>query len=178
MSRARTLVKLLALGSLVAWAATLHHGHIQSFVLRVYDALKPRLPKRLQRHQWRARPSLLQVYFESPAVHYEVWVQRKTRSLEVGLHFEGEREANYRWAGALAPRAMEIQAQLGPGVELEEWTQKWTRLHETLPVPGNASTPVNRDLTDDLVAQVAERLARFIEVMEPILAEERPGVEG
>ncbi len=143
---------------------------IRDFLLLVYDALPEKLPEALRQHQWRLRWSLLQVYFESPAVHYEVWVQRKAGRIEVGLHFEAEQEENYRWAQALAPRALEIQAQLGPGVELEEWTRSWTRLHESRPLAG--------DLTDELAEEVAGRLARFMEVLEPILDQERAAVAG
>lgn len=141
---------------------------IRDFLSIVHDALSRRLPQPLRDHQWRVRFTLLQVYFQSPAVHYEVWVQRKNGRIEIGLHFEGEREENYRWASALGGRALEIQAQLGPRVELEEWTQSWTRLHETWPLSG--------DLTEELAAEAAGRLARFIEVLEPILAEERAEV--
>ena len=70
-------------------------------------------------------------------------------------------------AAVIAPRALEIQAQLGPDVELEEWTKSWVRLHETQALVG--------DLTEERALAVAERLARFIEVLEPILAEERAG---
>jgi hypothetical protein len=148
-----------------------HDGHavrIRDFLLAVYDALGARLPKPLRKHEWRVRWSLLQVYFESPNVHYEVWVQKQKKRIELGLHFEGEQEENYRWAAALGPRALEIQAQLGPSVELEEWTQAWTRLHETITFEGN--------LTESLAAEIAGRLAQFIEVLEPIRAEERAAV--
>ncbi len=138
---------------------------IRDFLLLVYDRLTKRLPAPLRDHQRRVRWSLLNVYFHQPSVHYEVWVQKKTARIEVGLHFEGERDDNHRWAAALAGRALEIQAQLGPTVELEEWTSSWTRLHETLPLAGK--------LDEALAGEVAERLARFIEVLEPILAEER-----
>lgn len=141
---------------------------IRDFLLLVYDGFSPRLPRPLREHQWRVRWSLLQVYFQRPTVHYEVWVQRKARRIEIGLHFEGDREESYRWAEALAPRALEIQAQLGPAVELEEWTSSWTRLHET--------KHIGADLTEDLADEVAGRLARFVEVLEPILAEERAAV--
>lgn len=138
---------------------------IRDFLLLVYDRLSTRLPAPLRDHQWRVRWSLLHVYFHEPAVHYEVWVQKKTARIELGLHFEGERDDNYRWAAVLAGRALEIQAKLGPTVELEEWTSSWTRLHETLPLAGT--------LNEALADEVAARLARFIEVLEPILAEER-----
>lgn len=138
---------------------------IHDFLIAAYDSLQRRLPKRYREHQWRVRFSLLQLYFESPAVHYEVWVQRKAGLIEIGLHFEGEPEENYRWAAALASRALEVQSQLGPSVELEEWTRSWTRLHETRTLAGA--------LTGELADEIAGRLAQFIEVLEPIVAEER-----
>ena len=141
---------------------------IKGFLHLVYDGLRGQLPVTLGEHDWRVRWSLLQVYFEKPAVHYEVWVQRKARRIELGLHFECEREESYRWAEVLAPRAIEIQAQLGQNVELEEWTKSWTRLHETL--------HLEADLDDTLAAHVAQRLARYIEVLEPILEEERAAI--
>ena len=143
---------------------------IQDFLNLVYDGLPGQLSAELRKHDWRVRWSLLQVYFEKPAVHYEVWVQRKARRIELGLHFECEREESYRWAEVLAPRAIEIQAQLGQNVELEEWTKSWTRLHETL--------HLDADLNEALAADVAQRLARYIEVLEPILQEERATITG
>lgn len=138
---------------------------IRDFLSRVYDALPDLLPASYRDHHWRLRWSTLQVYFDKPSVHYEVWVQKSAGRIEVGLHFEGERDESYAWAEALAPRAIEIQAQLGASVELEEWTASWTRLHETVAIEGK--------LTEELAGEVARRLARYVEVLEPILAEER-----
>ncbi len=143
---------------------------ITDFLTQVYDRIPDELPEPLRNHQWRVRWSMLQIYFEGPAIHYELWVQRKKRRMEIGLHFECEREESYRWAEVLASRAIEIQAHLGPDVELEEWTEKWTRLHETLPLEG--------DLTDELAADLARRFARYIQVLEPLLAEERASIAG
>lgn len=143
---------------------------IKDFLLLVHDALKPKLPTSLQDYEWRQRWSLLQVYYEKPTLHYEVWVQRKKGLIEIGLHFEGEQEESYRWAEALAPRAMEIQSQLGPEVELEEWTPSWTRLHEVRRFDG--------ELSESLAGEIVQRLAQFIQVMEPILAEEREAGAG
>ncbi len=170
-------MKLAALSALVGATALRHHGHVIIFLDGVQAALSRRLPKRLRGQSQRPRASVLQIFFETSHVHYEVSVQRKTRSLEIGLHFEGDREESQRWAQALAPRALEIQAQLGPNVELETWTRNWIRLHETRPVGGEEWRP-KRDLTEELTEEVVERLARFIEVMEPILAEDRAGVVG
>ena len=140
---------------------------IRDILAAVYDAFSRDVPKAYRKHQWRMRFSFLQVYFASPAIHYEVWVQKKTGRIEIGLHFEGERDENYRWAATLAGRAVEIQGRLGPTVELEEWTQTWTRLHETRAIGGA--------LTQELAEATAARLAQFIDVLEPVLAEERAG---
>jgi hypothetical protein len=139
------------------------------FLLRVRELAEARLPADAPRFQGRLRLSLIQLYQDDPRVHYEVWIQRKTGRIEVGLHFEGEKETNRRWAEALGGRVLELRAQLGSGVELEEWTSSWVRLHQTVPL---------RKLDDGLAEEVAELLALLIRVMEPILAEEAASVSG
>jgi hypothetical protein len=104
----------------------------------------------------------LQAHYGNPRVHYEVWLVRKTGRIEVGLHFEDERERNLRLALALAAHADVLRAAIGPEVELEEWTASWTRLHETLPLG---------PLTDELCDEVAARLAAIVAATQPLLAE-------
>jgi hypothetical protein len=143
-----------------------HHARVKvrDFLEAVHAALLERLPKRYRTHQSRIRFGYLQVYFGTPAIHYEAWVQRRASRIELGLHFEGEREVNYRWAQLLGERALELQAALGTETELEEWTEQWTRLHETRRFTG--------PLTQELADGTAARMARYIEVMEPVLKEE------
>ena len=169
--------KALALITGIVAMALLHHGHVQAFIADVYESLRRRLPKPLRKREVLLQPSLFQVHFDDPAVHYEVCVQRKTRSIEIGLHFEGAREDNQRWADVLAGRAAEVQAKLGPGAELEEWTRAWTRLHESHPVAGAEWRP-KVSLTPELVEETAERIARYIEVLEPILRKEKGAKRG
>src|SRR4030042_859375 len=110
---------------------------IRDFLMLVQERLEPLLPPSAcggRSFQARVRFTLLQVYFEHPSLHYEVWPQRKTGRIEIGLHFEGEPETNYRWAAVLAERMPEVLAALGPAMELEEWTPAWTRLHQTPPL--------------------------------------------
>jgi len=140
----------------------------RDFLHAVYDALTRDPPSALEGHEWRIRWSLLQIFFADPKVHYEVWVQKKHRRIELGLHFECEHEESYRWAAALASRADEIMAQLGPDAELEEWTESWTRLHEV--------RTFEKDLTEELARETAERLARYIAVLQPVVEEERAPV--
>jgi hypothetical protein len=63
---------------------------------------------------------------------------------------------------------MEVQAKLGPSIELEEWTRTWTRLHETVSFEGM--------LTESLAETVSTRLAELISVLEPVMREERAAV--
>ncbi|MEX2159525.1 MAG: hypothetical protein WEB04_09010 [Dehalococcoidia bacterium] len=164
----RLVTKLCTLAGALASIALLHHGHVQAFIADVYASLRRKLPASLRKHKAVLKPSLAQVYFDDPSVHYEVWVQRKTRSIEIGLHFEGEREANARWAELLSERAPEIARALGPSAELETWTRSWTRLHESRPIEGDEWRPKYL-LTPELVEEAAARLARYIEVLEPIV---------
>jgi hypothetical protein len=138
---------------------------VRDFLLLVQERLEPLLSPELQSFQARVRFAFLQVYFDHPSLHYEVWPQKKTGRIEIGLHFEGEGETNYRWAAVLAERMPEVQAALGPSMELEEWTPTWTRLHQTLPLGPLAEAEAD---------EAAQRLAALIQNMEPILEECRP----
>lgn len=109
----------------------------------------------------------LWLHYHHPKVHYEVWLARKTGRIEIGLHFEGPRDFSYRWAELVAPYMPEIQARLGPQVELEEWTASWARVHQTLPYD-----PLSEALADE----VARRLAETIIVLQPIVDRERENV--
>ena len=125
------------------------------------------LPPELRTFTARIRFVWLQLHYWTPKVHYEVWLTRKTGRIEIGLHFEGEREFSYRWAEVIAPHMLEVQARLGPQVELEEWTSSWTRIHQTLPYD---------PLSESLAEEVARRLAEKISVLQPIVERERASV--
>lgn len=135
---------------------------IRDFLALVHQGVAAQFGPSLGGLDWRQRFGYLQYYRGSPAVHYEVWVQRKTERLEIGLHFEGQRDANYAAAAALAGRAPDVQARIGPAYELEEWTPQWTRLHRAFPAPA---------LTAELAADAAGRAVALITGMEPLLDE-------
>ncbi|MCH7999510.1 MAG: hypothetical protein IIA91_08535 [Chloroflexi bacterium] len=67
----------------------------------------------------------------------------------------------------MAARMPEVQARLGPEVELEEWTQSWTRIHQTVPYD---------PLSEPLAEEVARRLAETITVLQPMVEAERANV--
>jgi hypothetical protein len=133
---------------------------IRDFLAMVHEGVVGGLGRDFAGFDWRQRFGYVQYYRSSPAVHYEIWVQRKTARLEIGLHFEGARDDNYAAAEALALRAPDVQASVGPEYELEEWTAQWTRLHRSFPAPS---------LTPELAADAAGRAVSLIRGMEPIL---------
>ena len=133
----------------------------------ILERITELLPHRLRDFKANIRFVWLQIHYWSPKIHYEVWLTRKTGRIEIGLHFEGERAFSYRWAELMAARMPEVQARLGPHVELEEWTPSWTRIHQTIPYD---------PLSEPLAKEVARRLADTIAVLQPIVEQERANV--
>ncbi len=130
----------------------------------VREALPSLLPAAWRAFQWRQLPGLLQVYYWYPAVHYELWLQQRRGLVEVGLHFEGEREHNHRWAQALSENMALVQASLSRPADLEEWTGWWTRLHYLLPW---------EPLGQEVALRWARELASFIVALQPLMEEWR-----
>jgi hypothetical protein len=133
---------------------------IRDFLVLVHEGVAARLGPELDGFDTRRRFGYLQYFRGSPAIHYEVWAQRKTARVEIGLHFEGERDRNYEAAELLALRAPDVQAAIGPEYELEEWTQVWTRLHRSFDAPS---------LTPELADEAAGRVVTLMRGLEPII---------
>ncbi|MEO8456795.1 MAG: hypothetical protein ABI559_03180 [Chloroflexota bacterium] len=141
---------------------------VADFMQRLHDSTLELLPAKLRKScTARVRFVWFQVHFHTPKVHYEVWLTRKTDRIEIGLHFEGPQEFSYAWAAAFAEHMAEVQAECGPTLELEEWTQSWARIHETIPY----DPP-----TEALADEIASRLAKLITVCQPIIEAERAGI--
>lgn len=109
--------------------------------------------------------SLVKLHYQQPTVHYEVWLRRRLKQVELGLHFEGGRDSNHRSIELLSQRSEDIRASLGPGVEVGPWDRGWTRAHETLPW---------EPLGDDFLIEVSLKLSGLIRTLEPLLTLETP----
>jgi hypothetical protein len=144
----------------------LHHGHIVMFLTDVRARLRG--AKEIDGGRVRQEPSKLEVSFADPDTHYIVAIHRKTRSLEVGLHFEGSAVDNERRLQAIADRAGTVRARLGANVELERWGRTWTRVHDSTLLSGDDWSP-KRDLTPSLAHATARRLLRFVRVLQPMV---------
>lgn len=138
------------------------------FMRALPDAARPRLPKKLQTFQTHIRPWLVQFYYTQALLHYEVVTHGERRGvLEIGLHFESRKpDENARLLDGFMQHLFEIKAELGDQIEAERWDKGWTKVYETLPL---------ETMTEDYLNRVAERLARMIVVLQPLLEQlQRP----
>jgi hypothetical protein len=133
---------------------------VNEFLRLVARDTQTRLPPRWRGFHTRTRFTLVQVYYAKRTLHYEVWVRGKERLIEIGLHFESDRETNTALLEYFSARAFEIKEALGEAVEVEQWTASWTRVHQLMPY----------EKLDEATAQVtAQRLAQMIEILQPML---------
>ncbi len=110
--------------------------------------------------------SIVKISYQDPKLHYEVWVREQERLIEIGLHFEAAKEFNDALLVYFQARSVEIHAELGPCIEIERWTNSWSRVHEVVPY---ASLDV------PLVELLAAKLAKMITVLQPMLDEYNEG---
>ncbi len=125
------------------------------------DAIRPKLVKRLRNFETAGRAWLVQLYYDDPRIHYEVWNLGGRRGrLEIGLHCESRDVGlNARLLEGLSAHLFEIKAQLGASFEAEPWDKGWTKLYETIPL---------EPFDTDYVERVAARMAQVMDVLEPI----------
>ena len=134
------------------------------FLETLPDLLRPQLPPELAGFQVHPRvTSLTKFYYGRATVHYEVAVQKRRQTVEVGLHFEGDPESNFRHLELLQSLSKDIRSTLGTDVEIEEWVRGWTRAYELLPL---------EPLTDDYLVEVSFKMSGMIRVLEPLLRSE------
>ena len=130
------------------------------FMERIPLALRPKLPPPLRDFRWQARSYLVQIYYDQPTIHFEVWSIRRLGRLEMGLHFEGkDRAFNERMLLFFERYIIEIKAQVGKSVELERWDRGWTRIFESIPLPRFNETSL---------VSVSTRLAKMISLLQPL----------
>lgn len=135
----------------------------KEFLAEVVELLRMQLPAPLRGvNVLGPVGSLIKVHYGNPKVHYEVWVRRRHRSIEVGLHFEGEADLNRRYLAELRGRYAQTVASLGPEVQPEEWVRSWTRVHQAIPFS---------DLDEDTLMVVSGRLSQMIARLEPVVRE-------
>jgi hypothetical protein len=122
--------------------------------------VKARLPAPMRGiNTGRGRGRLMKLHYDRPEFHYEAWHHTGDGRLEIGLHFEGSREANQAAFEFFRGRMIEIKAHL-PYAELEPWDRGWSRLYETLPAT---------QLDDRALDAAVERMVDYIVALQPLL---------
>ncbi len=135
---------------------------IQQFQVSLVEKTRKQLPRSLKNLEPRSFFTIVKLFYKNPKLHYEVWVRGKEHLVEVGLHLEADKETNDALLAYFNSRAIEIHAELGARIEIEQWTNSWSRVHEVVPY-----TTLNAELVD----QLAEKLAQMISVLQPMLEE-------
>jgi len=132
------------------------------FMRALPNAVRAKLPKPLQAFKNNLRPWLAQFYYANALLHYEVVTHGERRGiLEIGLHFESRNpDENARLLNGFMQHLFEIKAELGDQVEAEMWDKGWTKVYETIPL---------ETMNEAYLDRVADRLARMIGVLQPIL---------
>jgi hypothetical protein len=134
-----------------------------AFLSGVLDSVGARLPDELRTMHRRQQGSLIKLYADDPAIHYELWLHRNRARGELGLHFETrDSDRNRRLLEYVAEDLLFLKEVLGNGLEAEPWDKGWTRLYTSLPLQ-------RLDLAEQ--SRFAEALSTFIETLEPIRRE-------
>ena len=133
----------------------------REFLAGVRELVRMQLPANLRDpHIVDSRAPLVKLYYVDPKIHYEVWVRKRDKFIEVGLHFEGLSESNGRYFDELTSRYPQVIGALGPQVEAERWTGSWTRVHQVVPFD---------ILDEDILMVVSGCLAQMIIRLEPVV---------
>jgi hypothetical protein len=132
----------------------------REFLEHIPELLRSQLPPELRDFRVLGpMANLTKFHYGDPRIHYEVWIQRRIGMVEIGLHFEGDAAANRKHLEEVCQR-IDLRAAVGPEVEAEQWTESWTRIHESLPL---------EPLEEDYIFEVAWRTARLMKALEPIV---------
>lgn len=135
----------------------------REFFAEVTEAVKEKLPPEMQGFKSRYTMNLLKIHYgENYRVHFETWINTETGFVELGLHFEDGPESTTRLLEHFDRYIVEVKHELGTHCELERWTKSWGHLYETHPI---------QPLTSSFANEMAGRMAKMIEVLQPILDE-------
>lgn len=136
----------------------------RALLSKVVGGLRPLVPPELRGYRSSTGFGLIKLHYGNPKLHYEANHQARSRTIEIGLHFEADRFTNARLLGAFRVHQKKIERAL-PTARLEEWDKGWTRIWEPIGY---------EELDAKLQRDVADRLARYVNVLEPILRAELP----
>ncbi len=106
----------------------------------------------------------VKLWFGNKDLHYECGVFMQRKVVELGLHFESDPMTNRMLLGAFKTRSKAIARKL-PTARIEAWDRGWTRIWEPIALAR---------FDDAYCALVTKRIARYVEVLEPMLEDDLP----
>jgi hypothetical protein len=130
---------------------------------RVRPLMRDRLTEDLSDFNWEAS-FLAKLWFGNHDLHYEITPRERARTIEIGLHFEADPLTNARLLAAFVAHANAVRRALA-NARMEQWDRGWCRVWEPLPY---------RTPDGDLAKELADRIAAYVTVLEPILRRELP----
>lgn len=133
------------------------------FLQRFVHSLRDAVPADYRQFETRYMGGLVKVYYDAddPGVHYELAL-RNNGYIELGLHFESSKETNDRLLRYFGERGLDVVSELGPQVEIEQWTRTWGRVHQTMPY---------RSPDETALSACVKRMSEMIAVLQPMLEE-------
>lgn len=134
------------------------------FLRRVGALARKRLPADLRTFHYESVSFQSKLWYGNKALHYEIWSRHRLGTIEIGLHLEADPLTNARLLAALAANGKSIRRSLSDA-RIEEWDRGWARIWEPLP---------HRKPDHGLANELAERIASYVTVLEPILRRELP----
>ena len=130
---------------------------------RIRPFVRERLPDELRDFRWEAS-FLAKLWFGNHDIHYEVTPRARAGAIEIGLHFESDPLTNARLLAAFRANAKAVHRALADA-RIEEWDRGWCRVWEPLPY---------RKPDVALAKELADRVAKYVIALEPILRRELP----
>jgi hypothetical protein len=130
------------------------------FFQRVVSGARRSLPPDLARFESKPGFDLVKLWYDNDRIHYEAAIDLHREHIEIALHFEDGPISTALYLRAFDAKIVEIKHELGPGVELERWTQSWGRVFELTPL-----TALDGPVGDE----AGKRMAAFITELQPIV---------
>jgi hypothetical protein len=131
---------------------------------RVGPLVRECLPDDLCTFRYESISFQSKLWYGNKDLHYEIWSRERLGTIEIGLHFEADPLTNARLLAAFTANAKAIRRELADA-RIEDWDRGWARIWEPLP---------HRQPDESLARELAERVAAYITMLEPILRRELP----
>ena len=152
--------ELLALATPAPRRRTAGELTSRAFLTGMLEQSRVLLPEELRDFHWRHQGSLVKVFYDDPALHFETWLHRRTAKVELGLHFESrDRQINAQLLDYFTDEMPFLKSALSERIEAETWDRGWTRVYHTVPF---------ESLLEGFQRALAGLFASTIELLEPM----------